>query len=105
MEEGGDWERKNKLKVYEGIYMLMIRDFKNSSNLFLDTVQTFSCPEVIQFKDLIFYTVVVSMVSLSRAEIAKKVVHSPEILSNIRETPHLKEFLESFYKCDYKAFF
>lgn len=27
-EEGGDWERKNRLKVYEGIYFLMIRDFK-----------------------------------------------------------------------------
>lgn len=27
-EEGGDWERKNRLKVYEGLYYLMIRDFK-----------------------------------------------------------------------------
>lgn len=105
LEEGGDWERKNKLKVYDGIYMLMIRDFKNCSTLFLDTVQTFSCPEVIPFKDLIFYTVVVSMVSLPRSDISKKVMHNPEILSTIRETPFLKDFLESFYKCDYKAFF
>lgn len=34
-EEGGDWERKNRLKVYEGIYYLMIRDFRKSSELFL----------------------------------------------------------------------
>ena len=28
LEAGGDWERKNKLKVYQGIYNLMIREFK-----------------------------------------------------------------------------
>lgn len=27
LEKGGDWERKNKLKVYEGIYNLIVRDF------------------------------------------------------------------------------
>ena len=27
LEKGGDWERKNKLKVYEGVYRLIIRDF------------------------------------------------------------------------------
>ena len=27
MEEGGDWDRRNRLKVYEGLYALAIRDF------------------------------------------------------------------------------
>lgn len=27
-EKGGDWERKNKLKVYEAVYFLIVRDFK-----------------------------------------------------------------------------
>lgn len=27
LEKGGDWERKNKLKVYEGIYNIIVRDF------------------------------------------------------------------------------
>jgi len=105
LEEGGDWEGKNKLKVYEGIYDIMVRNFKHSANLFLDAVSTFNSPEILSFNDLIFYTVLTSMVSLDRADIRKRVIHSSDILSVIREMPDLKTFLDSFYKCDYKTFF
>lgn len=30
-EDGGDWEKKNKLNVYEAILCLMRRDIKTSS--------------------------------------------------------------------------
>ncbi|CAD8212714.1 unnamed protein product [Paramecium pentaurelia] len=32
--QGGDWERKNKLKIYERIYGLMIRDIQKLANYF-----------------------------------------------------------------------
>jgi len=105
LEEGGDWEKKNKLKVYEGLYNVMIRNFKVSATLFLDAIPTFNSPEVVSFNDLIFYTVVTAMVSLERADIRKKVIHSPDILTVIKELPDVKNFLDSFYKCDYKQFF
>jgi len=104
LEEGGDWERKNKLKVYEGLYDVMIRNFKDAAYLFLDSIPTFNSPEVVTFNELVFYTVLTSMVSLDRAEIRKKVIHSPDILSVIKELPELKVFLDSFYKCDYRNF-
>ena len=28
IDEGGDWDRRNRLKVYEGLYCITIRDFK-----------------------------------------------------------------------------
>ena len=28
IDEGGDWDRRNRLKVYEGLYSVTIRDFK-----------------------------------------------------------------------------
>merc|ERR1719357_2170290 len=28
LEEGGDWDRRNRLKVYEGLYAMSVRDFK-----------------------------------------------------------------------------
>merc|ERR1719328_859865 len=34
MEEGGDWDRRNRLKVYEGLYALAVRDFDRSAKLF-----------------------------------------------------------------------
>ena len=42
LEEGGDWDRRNRLKVYEGLYMMSIRDFTAGSKLFLDGVSTFA---------------------------------------------------------------
>ncbi|EGR30955.1 proteasome regulatory subunit, putative [Ichthyophthirius multifiliis] len=133
-EEGGDWERKNRLKVknqfnykkkkkkriYEGIYNLLIRDLKKTSQLFLECISTFNSSEIISYKQLVFYTVLTSLVSLGRSEIKKnvnfinqllyininiKVVHNSEILTIIRDMPYLKNLLDAFAKCDYKAFF
>ena len=28
IDEGGDWDRRNRLKVYEGLYCITVRDFK-----------------------------------------------------------------------------
>lgn len=28
IDEGGDWDRRNRLKVYEGLYAITVRDFK-----------------------------------------------------------------------------
>jgi 26S proteasome regulatory subunit N7 len=47
--DGGDWEKKNKLKVYEGIYNLMVREFSKASSLLLDCTATFTSSEVISF--------------------------------------------------------
>jgi 26S proteasome regulatory subunit N7 len=49
LEEGGDWEKKNKLKVYEGLYMILIRKFREAANFFTDSVSTFNSPEIISY--------------------------------------------------------
>jgi 26S proteasome regulatory subunit N7 len=105
LEEGGDWERKNKLKVYQGIYNLMLREFKLTSKLFLDCISTFASHDIISYNELVYYTVLTSLISIPRQDIKKKIVQGPEILAAIRELPDLKDFLEAYYKCDYKQFF
>lgn len=105
VEEGADWEKKNKLKVYEGVYCMIVRDFKRAAELFLDSVATFTCSELLDYKDFVFYSVVTAMVSLDRGAIRKNVVNSPDILAVIRDVEHLKKFSDSFYNCDYKSFF
>ena len=42
LEEGGDWDRRNRLKVYEGLYAMAVRDFSSAAKLFLDAVSTFT---------------------------------------------------------------
>uniref|UniRef100_A0A8C6PYT1 26S proteasome non-ATPase regulatory subunit 6 n=1 Tax=Nothobranchius furzeri TaxID=105023 RepID=A0A8C6PYT1_NOTFU len=59
IEEGGDWDRRNRLKVYQGLYCVAIRDFKQAAELFLDTVSTFTSYELMDYKTFVTYTVYV----------------------------------------------
>ena len=50
---GGDWERKNKLKVYEGIFKVSQADFEGAANLFLQGVATFAATEIFSFREFV----------------------------------------------------
>lgn len=73
IEEGGDWDRRNRLKVYEGLYNLSIRKFKEAAKLFLDTVSTFTSYELMDYSTFVVYAVYVSMLTLPRNELREKV--------------------------------
>ncbi|CAM8925006.1 unnamed protein product [Rhodiola kirilowii] len=104
-EEGGDWERKNRLKVYEGLYCLSSRNFKKAADLFLDSISTFTTYELFPYDTFIFYTVIASIISLDRVSLKSKVVDAPEILTVIGKIPCLTDFLNDLYGCQYKSFF
>ncbi|CAG8625610.1 12456_t:CDS:2 [Gigaspora margarita] len=105
IEEGGDWDRRNRLKVYEGIYRLSIRDFKTAANLFLDTLSTFMSTELMEYKDFVKYAVLAGIISLNRVDLKKKVIDAPEVLEVLDEIPYLKDFINSLYNCEYAKFF
>ncbi|WCJ36213.1 hypothetical protein M5689_017426 [Euphorbia peplus] len=104
-EEGGDWERKNRLKVYEGLYCMSTRNFEKAADLFLDSISTFTTYELFPYDTFIFYTVLTSIITLDRVSLKQKVVDAPEILAVIGKVPYLSEFLNSLYECQYKLFF
>eukprot|EP00898_Chlorokybus_atmophyticus_P003190 jgi/Chlat1/3872/Chrsp26S04015 len=104
-EEGGDWERKNRLKVYEGLYAMAIRDFKKAAGLYLDSVSTFTSYELFPYNTFAFYTVITSIISLDRVSLKKKVIDAPEILAVISSIPHLGDFMNSLYFCKYHQFY
>lgn len=102
---GGDWDRRNRLKVYEAVFSLMKRDLSHAASLFLDSVATFTCTELMSYNDLILYTVITTVLCMDRPTLRKRVVDSPEVLSAIKETEGLTELLNSLYDCKYKDFF
>jgi len=104
MDEGGDWERRNRLKVYEGLYQMIVRNFKAASLLFLESVSTFSSTELMPYNKYIFYTIIVSMISLDRPEIKKKVIVNSDILTIINQIPFASQFVESLYNSRYHEF-
>lgn len=105
LEVVGDWDHRNRSKVYRGLYNICIRDFKGAALLLLETLSTFTCYELFDYNTFIFYTVLTSIVSLDRPTLKSKVIDAPEVLSAILNIPHLSEFLHSFYDSNYRKFF
>lgn len=85
IEEGGDWDRRNRLKVYQGLYCVAIRDFKQAAELFLDTVSTFTSYELMDYKTFVTYTVYVCMIALKRPDLREKVGDLRKLLCCQRE--------------------
>uniref|UniRef100_A0A8C2X7X4 26S proteasome non-ATPase regulatory subunit 6 n=2 Tax=Cyclopterus lumpus TaxID=8103 RepID=A0A8C2X7X4_CYCLU len=105
IEEGGDWDRRNRLKVYQGLYCVAIRDFKQAAELFLDTVSTFTSYELMDYKTFVTYTVYVCMIALKRPDLREKVIKGAEILEVLHGLPSVRQYLFSLYECRYSVFF
>ncbi|KAJ7184159.1 26S proteasome subunit RPN7-domain-containing protein [Mycena filopes] len=105
IEEGGDWDRRNRLKVYRGLYMLSIRQFKSGGDLFIDALSTFTATELISYNDFVSMTVIAGVLGLSRVELKKKIISSPEVSQVLPEVPLLGELVNNLYACHYDKFF
>jgi len=105
VDEGGDWDRRNRMKVYQGLRAMSIRDFKSAADLFLETVATFTSYELMDYQTFVTYTVVCSLVALERPKLREKVIRGSEILEILHGLPLIKEYLFSLYECRYADFF
>lgn len=105
IEEGGDWDRRNRLKVYKGMYKMAVRDFKSAANLFLDTIATFTSYELMDYKQFVTFTVLCSMIALDRPQLREKVCRGSEILEVLHGLTEVKDYLFSLYDCKYADFF
>ncbi|SBT35423.1 26S proteasome regulatory complex subunit [Plasmodium ovale wallikeri] len=98
MEKGGDWERKNKLKIYEALNYIMIRNFPEASKILIDAASTFTATEIISYDEIIFY------MTEERTVLNKKILNSSVILQVTSSDEDLHSYISSFYHCDYRMF-
>ena len=103
-DQGGDWDRRNRLKVYMALQRVTQRDFTGAAPLLLDVISTFTCYEVCTYHTFVFYAVLMGMVTLPRIQLKARVVDSPDILSVILDIPHLSDLLNCYYSSDYAGF-
>ena len=105
LQEGGDWEKRNRLKVYDGLYSLLQRNFKDSGRLFLEALMTFTNYELFDYKTFVFYTCITNIITVDRVTLKNKIIDNSDVVSCIREIPNLQSFMESFYNGNYRTFF
>ncbi|CRH00163.1 26S proteasome regulatory subunit RPN7, putative [Plasmodium relictum] len=104
MEKGGDWERKNKLKIYEALNYIMIRNFSEASKILIDAASTFTATEILSYDQLIFYVVILSIMTEERTVLNKKILNNSIILQVTSSDDDLQSYISSFYHCDYRTF-
>ncbi|KAL1841666.1 hypothetical protein VTJ49DRAFT_6772 [Mycothermus thermophilus] len=79
VDAGGDWDRRNRLKAYEGLHLLTVRSYNLAAPLLLDSLSTFTSYELCTYSNLVIYAVLAGSVSLKRVDFKSKVVDAPEI--------------------------
>ena len=79
VDSGGDWDRRNRLKAYQGLHLLTIRAYNLAAPLLLDSLSTFTSYELCSYSSLVVYSVLAGSVSLKRVDFKAKVVDAPEI--------------------------
>ena len=90
---GGDWDRRNRLKVYRALSNLLARDIKAAAGLLIDCIATFSCNEICTYKDFIVYTILSNLLHIPRPLLKEKIIDGPEILSVANEIPVVVSYL------------
>ena len=93
VETGGDWDRRNRLKVYRGLHLLSIRQFKNASALLIDALSTFTATELLSYNDFVSLTVISGTLTLNRVDLKKKarlfsIIQSLEHQADLKTSDH-----------------
>ena len=73
--DGGDWDRRNRLKVYTGLSFLSIRQFKRGGELLLDALSMFTATESLGYNEFIGLAIITNTlpVGLKMVDLKKKV--------------------------------
>ncbi|KAI0823540.1 PCI-domain-containing protein [Trametes gibbosa] len=105
IEKGGDWDRRNRLKVYRGLHLLSIRQFKRGGELLLDALSTFTATELISYNDFVASTIISNVLTLNRPDLKKKLIIAPEVIQVLPELPVLADLMKNLYDSHYDKFF
>ncbi|KAJ9109303.1 hypothetical protein QFC21_000632 [Naganishia friedmannii] len=105
IEKGGDWDRRNRLKVYRALHFLSIRNFKEAADLLIDSLSTFTASELMEYDEFVELTVLAAGIGCDRAAIKTKILGSAEINALMPQMPVLTTLIKSLYDTKYAELF
>lgn len=112
-DDGGDWDRRNRLKVYRALNFITQRNISTAASLLLDCVATFSCNELCSYTDFIVYTVLTNLLHLPRTKLKDGIIDRPEILALLNDDNKdgidnnitiVTKLANSLYHCHYNDY-
>lgn len=96
-----DWDRKNRFKVYLGLYKLLKGEFKESAEYFNECLKSFDAKELLPFDKVIFYLIFVTLLGCSRSKIKTYILDNSEV----RKSGISLKLAECFFDCNYQFYF
>lgn len=103
-EEVGDWDRRNRLKIHNGLWNMQVRNLESTASLLLDGIATFSCTEMCPYEDYLVYTFLCNTLHLPRKEMKSKILDGPEILILHQYRAAVTRLTRALYDCEYKCY-
>jgi len=107
IESGGDWDRRNRLRIYEATRAMLVRDVSKASELFLATISSFNSDELYSPVTDVFYTVLCGLLTLDRVQLRAKIIDAPEVAAVAIERPLgalAHKLAQTFYDGEYAEF-
>lgn len=80
IEVVSEWDAKNRLRIFKGLYCFSQRRFEEAANLLCDSLATFAESDFLPFLDCVKYAVVAASFTLDRPSLYKKVSLSKFII-------------------------
>lgn len=99
---GCDWDRRNKYKVYKGVFSLMRARFSDAAVLFSEALPSFESSEVVSYQKAVTYLVFSGLLTFDRKDISTRILESSEVVGS-SETLGLK-LAKSLFDCVYGDF-
>lgn len=106
IQKGGDWDRRNRLKVYLAFQAIQMRDFSTAANQLIDALPTFTASELVPLERFVQLTILISVFSSTRTDLKSKVLKSSEVTSLLNEVGEpVASLAQSLVDCQYDRFF
>lgn len=103
--KGGDWDRKNRLSVYEGLGLITFsKDYQNAADLLVPAINTYELSSFMPYDRFVFITAVVGYLVLDRATIKKSILENSEVIMASASFPQLLAMGNAFYMSNYAVF-
>ena len=105
MATGGDWDRKNRLSVYEGLSLILFnRDYANAATLIVPAINTYELNSFMPYKRFLLIAVVTGYLILDRTSVKKNILDNPEVIMSTVDVPELLEMGNALFMSNYAVF-
>lgn len=105
IEKDCDWDRKNKFKVYYGLYNLLNRNFKAAGDLFASSLATFQCTELFSYDKIVNYSIFCALLSFDRNSLEEKILKSTDVIEVKDKCTKAYKLAQNIHNCYYDRIF